>query len=82
MKFLDGHYSSHTVINELRKPCKELPEPVDGLFFVGLEHVFAHTAFGADKVFGQFFERDIVILGGIVDPTAGYALIFLHFILP
>jgi hypothetical protein len=48
------------------------------LFFVGLKHILAYTTFWADKVFWKLFEGDFIVLSGIVDPTAGNALIFLH----
>lgn len=54
---------------------------LEELIFVGLEHVFAYAAFGADKIFWKLFERDIVVLGRIIDPTTGDALPFLHGIL-
>jgi len=49
-----------------------------GLLIDGFKHVFADTAFRANKIFGELFKRYVVVLSGIVDPATCDALILLH----
>lgn len=43
------------------------------------ELVFTNPAFRAYPVFGQFLERDVVVLGRVIDITAHYASVFFHY---